>query len=120
MADKTISVYGKKVKEVTVRSYVAKRKKRISGYTRKDGTKVRGYTSKRKVKVRKHLRKGKVGKELRFDITGRGKELYKAVMKIKKEGLVPKRRFVDVEAEEFLEHPEEYAEVGEWKEEVGS
>lgn len=49
----------------------------------------------------------------RYEFTGTGKDLYRAVMRAHHK--MP-RGYVDVEAEEFLEHPEEYGEEGYWTE----
>jgi hypothetical protein len=47
----------------------------------------------------------------RYEFHGRGKDLYKAVLKAHE--IMPKG-FVDVSAEEFLKHPEKYGSEGEW------
>ena len=49
--------------------------------------------------------------EGRFEFHGSGKDLYKAVAKARY--YIPKD-FIDVPAEEFAEHPEEYGFLGEW------
>ena len=47
----------------------------------------------------------------RYEFHGKGKELYKAVVKAHQ--VMPKG-FVDVSAEEFLKHPEKYGSEGQW------
>lgn len=49
----------------------------------------------------------------RYEFHGKGKDLYKAV--IKAHQIMPKG-FVDVSAEKFLKHPERYGFEGEWTE----
>jgi hypothetical protein len=73
--------------------------------TRSDGVKQRYWK-----KVIRPVRKKQSG---RYEFSGSGKTLYKAVVKGHK--LVPKK-FVDVEAKTFLEHPEEYGQEGYWSE----
>lgn len=53
----------------------------------------------------------KVEKKGRYEFTGKGKELYKAVVKAHR--IVPKG-YVTVKAEDFLESPEDYGVEGEW------
>lgn len=52
--------------------------------------------------------------ERRFDIYGRGKELYEAV--VQAHSLVPRERFVSVSAEDFLDDPFDYGTSGYWTE----
>lgn len=47
----------------------------------------------------------------RYEFHGKGKDLYKAV--VKAHSIVPKG-YVDVSAEEFLKDPEKYGSEGEW------
>lgn len=47
----------------------------------------------------------------RYEFHGRGRALYKAVVKAHR--LMPKG-FVDVSAEEYLKHPERYGSEGSW------
>ena len=47
----------------------------------------------------------------RYEFHGKGKDLYKAIVKAHK--IMPKD-FIDVSAEKFLEHPERYGYEGEW------
>jgi hypothetical protein len=47
----------------------------------------------------------------RYEFHGKGRDLYKAV--IEAQHIMPKG-FVDVSAEEFLKHPEDYGYEGEW------
>jgi len=47
----------------------------------------------------------------RYEFHGRGRDLYKAVVKAHR--IMP-RKFIDVSAEKFLEHPEKYGIEGEW------
>ena len=49
----------------------------------------------------------------RYEFYGKGKDLYKAV--VKAQFLMPKG-FVDVSAQKFLKHPESYGFEGEWVE----
>lgn len=144
MVKKTISVYGKKIKKTTYKQRYKKtvkqryRKKVKQRYwkTRKDGVKQRYWkkTERRywkKVKRsywKKVTRKQEVGKDVRFDIEGKPRDIFDAVAIIKEESLVPKKRFESIELpegfkdwsyEKQLEYLEEHGEVGEWSEEVG-
>jgi hypothetical protein len=47
----------------------------------------------------------------RYEFSGKGKDLYKAVVKAHQ--IMPKG-FVDVSAEEFLKHPDKYGSEGSW------
>lgn len=58
-------------------------------------------------------RKKTVEMKGRYEFYGKGKDLYKAVVKAHQ--LMPKG-FVDVSAEEFLRQPEKYGFEGEWTE----
>jgi len=74
------------------------------------------YWIKRKDGVRQRYwkltgRKKTVESKGRYEFHGKGKDLYKAV--IKAHEIMPKG-FVDVSAEEFLKHPEKYGFEGEW------
>jgi hypothetical protein len=74
------------------------------------------YWKKRKDGIRQRywkLKKGKKTVEMkgRYEFSGKGKDLYKAVVKAHE--IVPKG-FVDVSAEEFLRHPEKYGFEGSW------
>ncbi len=53
----------------------------------------------------------KVVKKGRYEFHGRGKDLYRAVREA--QHTMP-RDYIDISAEEFLEHPEEYGVEGEW------
>ncbi len=53
----------------------------------------------------------KVEKSRRYEFSGSGKDLYKAI--VKAHDVVP-RGFVRVSAEKFLKHPERYGTVGDW------
>lgn len=53
-----------------------------------------------------------VMKEGRYEIHGQGKELYKAVRLAHL--LVPRKRFVTVSAQRFLENPMKYGQEGMW------
>lgn len=84
-------------------------------YEAKVPTKQR-YWKKRKDGIRQRYwkvtrRKKKVEGKGRYEFHGKGKDLYKAVVKAHE--VVPKG-FVDVNAEEFLRHPEKYGYEGEW------
>ncbi|MFB0523116.1 MAG: hypothetical protein ACETV1_05065 [Candidatus Bathyarchaeia archaeon] len=70
---------------------------------RKDGVKQRYWKKTKRMK--------KVVKKGRYEFRGKGKDLYRAV--VKSRGLVPKG-YVDVRAEEFLEQPEKYGQEGKW------
>jgi len=76
------------------------------------------YWHKRKDGVRqrywhKTTRMKKVVKKGRYEFSGRGRDLYKAVIEAHR--TMPEG-YVDVSAEEFLEHPEEYGVEGTWVE----
>jgi len=62
--------------------------------------------------MQRYWRKVTEGKG-RYEFHGEGKDLYKAVVKAHR--FMPKG-FITVDAEEFLEHPEEYGLEGEWVE----
>lgn len=71
-----------------------------------------------KAEVLRRTRRLKVVKASgRYEFYGRGKDLYKAVVKALK--VVPKG-FVTVSAKEFVEHPERYGLEGEVEREVES
>lgn len=92
---KKIAVYGSyKVKTPVKQRYWIKRK---------DGIRQR-YWKRTKLKKTVEM-KG------RYEFSGKGKDLYKAVVKAHE--IVPKG-FVDVSAEEFLKHPEKYGSEGYW------
>jgi hypothetical protein len=92
---KKIAVYGSYEAKVPVKQRYWK--------TRKDGVKQR-YWKKTK-RTKKVVMKG------RYEFSGSGKNLEKAVIKTNK--IVPKG-FIDVSAEKFLAHPERYGYEGEW------
>ena len=92
---KKIAVYGTYEAKVPV--------KQRYWIKRKDGVKQR-YWKKTK-RMKKAEFKG------RYEFTGKGKDLYKAVAKAHK--IMP-RGYIDVPAEKFLEKPEEYGIEGEW------
>ena len=71
---------------------------------RKDGWKQRYWIKTKRMK-------SVVSTSGRFEFHGKGKDLYKAVMKATH--YTPKG-FVDVSAEEFVEHPEDYGFKGKW------
>ena len=108
---KIISIYGTK--------YVMQKHTYKQCYTKwcyhRMGDKAGQKWYKRKV-LKKVTRKQRYKRLARFDISGRGKDIYKAIGKVvnKEKPLVPKERHVKVEARELIERPEEYAEVGEW------
>lgn len=92
---KKIAVYG---------SYEAKvPSKQRYWIKRKDGIRQRYWRKTRRTKT--------VESKGRYEFSGKGKDLYKAV--IKAHQVMPKG-FVDVSAEEFLKHPEKYGLEGEW------
>jgi hypothetical protein len=92
---KKIAVYG---------SYEAKTPvKQRYWVKRKDGIRQRYW--------KKTTRTKTVEKTGRYEFSGKGKDLYKAVIEAHR--IVPKG-FVDVSAEEFLKHPEKYGSEGEW------
>lgn len=49
----------------------------------------------------------------RYEFTGKGKDLYRAVIEARRR--IP-RGYFEVEAEEFLAHPERYSQEGRWVE----
>ena len=71
--------------------------------TRKDGIRQRYWKKTKGTKT--------VEAKGRFEFHGKGRNLYKAVVKAHE--IMPKG-FVDVSAEEFLKHPEVYGFKGEW------
>ncbi len=92
---KKIAVYGSYEAKIPVKQRFWKR--------RKDGIRQRYW---KKTKGTK-----KIEQSGRYEFHGTGKDLYKAVIKALE--IMPKG-FVDVSAEEFLEHPEKYGQEGEW------
>lgn len=99
---KRIAVYGSFEAKVPVRQrYWIKRK---------DGVKQRYWKTTKKTKLAEA--KG------RFEFSGKGKDLYKAV--IAAHNVVP-QGYVKVDAEKFLEKPEDYSSEGVWiKKEIES
>jgi hypothetical protein len=92
---KKIAVYG---------SYEAKvPSKQRYWIKRKDGIRQRYWRKTRRTKT--------VEMKGRYEFSGKGKDLYKAVVEAHR--IMPKG-FVDVSAEEFLKHPEKYGSEGEW------
>ena len=49
----------------------------------------------------------------RFELSGSGRDIMRAIVKIRSEGLVP-RGYVRVSAKEFLRNPEKYSTEGRW------
>lgn len=94
---KEIAVYGTYEAKVHVRQRYWKR--------RKDGIKQRYW--------KKTSRLMKVFKSGRYEFHGKGKDLFKAVVKAQKR--MPKG-YLRVSAEKFLENPEDYSVEGEWVE----
>lgn len=92
---KKIAIYGAYEAEVPVRQRYWMR--------RKDGVKQRYWKTTKRTK--------KVEMSGRYEFHGKGKDIYKSV--IKAHELVP-RGFIDVSALEFLKHPEEYGFKGKW------
>jgi hypothetical protein len=92
---KKIAVYGTVKARVPVRQRFWKR--------RSDGVRQRYW--------KKTERTKKTEMSARYEFHGKGKDLYKAVMKAHE--VVPKG-FVDVSAEEFLKNPERYGSEGSW------
>jgi len=92
---KKIAVYGSYEAKVPVRQRYWKR--------RVDGVKQRYW--------KKTTRMKKVEMKGRYEFHGKGRDLYRAVVKAHQ--LMP-RRFVDVSAERFLKHPERYGIEGSW------
>jgi hypothetical protein len=92
---KKIAVYGSYEANVPIKQRFWKK--------RKDGIHQR-YWKKTK-RTKKEVKSG------RFEFHGKGKDLYKAVVKAHQ--IVPKG-FIDVSAEKFLEQPEKYGFEGEW------
>ena len=92
---KQIAVYGSYRAKVPVRQRYWKK--------RKDGIRQRYW--------KRTNRKKTVESSGRYEFSGKGKDLYKAVVKALK--IVPKG-FVTVSAEKFVEQPEQYGCPGEW------
>ena len=97
---KKIAVYGIYMAKVPVKQRYWKR--------RIDGIKQRYW------KKTKRMKKATI--RGRYELHGTGRTLYKAIALIKGRHLVPKahRRFVDVTARKYLEHPERYSDEGSW------
>jgi len=97
---KTISVYGQK--------YVEQKHTYKQRYwkKRKDGIKQRYW--------KKVSRKQKYKRNVRFDISGSGRDISEAVAKVIKEPLTPKEKHVKVEATDLIEHPEDYGGEEDW------
>ncbi len=94
---KKIAIYGSYEAKVPVKQRYKKR--------RKDGFVQRYWKKTKRLK--------KVKGSGRYEFSGKGSALYKAVVKAQR--VVPKG-FIDVPAEQFLKHPRQYGEVGEWVE----
>ena len=94
---KRISVYGKYYADAMV--WVKQR----YWHRRKDGIKQRYW--------HKIERTKRVIKEGRFDFSGSGKDLYRAV-KLSRHRIAT--GYVDVPADEFLRNPDKYSNYGEW------
>jgi len=92
---KKIAVYGNYQAKVPI--------KQRYWIKRKDGIKQRYWKKTKRLK--------KVTMSGRYEFHGKGKELYKAV--VKAHHIVPKG-FIDVSAERFLKEPEEYGFEGSW------
>ncbi len=92
---KKIAVYGSYAAKVSVKQRFWKR--------RKDGVKQRYWKKTKSTK--------KVIKSGRYEFSGQGRDLYRAVAKAHK--IVPKG-YVDVSAERFLKNPGEYGSEGFW------
>jgi hypothetical protein len=93
---KKIAFYGKGEAKIHVKQRFWKR--------RKDGIKQRYWRKTKRIK-------SQVIDNVRFEFHGKGKDLYKAV--VKAHHYIPKG-FVHVSAEKFLENPEKYGYEGEW------
>lgn len=94
---KKIAVYGSYEIKIPVRQRYWKK--------RKDGIRQRYWKKTKRMKT--------VEMSGRYEFRGKGKDLYKAVVKAHR--FMPKG-FVDVSAEKFLQHPEKYGVEGEWVE----
>ena len=68
---------------------------------------------KRRVWKKTSRMKKEIRTDGRYEFTGTGKELYQAIIEARTR--VP-FDYIEVEAKEFLEHPEKYGEVGDWVE----
>lgn len=95
MAKKKIAVYGSYKVKVPVKQRYWKK--------RKDGIRQRYWIKTKRMKT--------VEMSGRYEFYGKGKDLYKAVVKAHQ--FMPKG-FVDVSAEKFLKYPERYGSEGEW------
>ena len=62
---------------------------------------------------KKTTRMKKVVRSGRFEFTGSGKDLYRAIIETKVKGRVP-RGYIEVPADDFLSNPDEYSTFGEW------
>jgi hypothetical protein len=92
---KKIAVYGSYEAKTPVKQRFWKK--------RKDGIRQRYWKKTKRTKT--------VEMKGRYEFSGKGKELYEAVVKAHK--IMPKG-YVDVSAEEFLKHPEKYGSEGSW------
>lgn len=92
---KKIAVYGSFRAKIPVRQRYWKK--------RKDGFRQRYWKQTKRKKI--------VEASGRYEFSGKGKDLYKAVVKAQR--IVP-RGFVTVSAEKFVEEPEQYGRPGEW------
>ena len=52
--------------------------------------------------------------EGRFEFSGTGKDIYRSIIMAKREYWVPIDQYQEMNAREFLEHPEKFAEKGVW------
>ncbi len=77
------------------------------------GPKVGEKWYKRRFRIKTKRMKKEIRTDGRYEFTGSGRDLYRAIIEARRR--VP-FDYIEVEAKEFLEHPEKYGEVGEWVE----
>jgi len=112
---KRIAVYGAAKLPKPVRQRYWKTLRQRFWKKRKDGIRQRYWkTIKRRVWKQPKGRFKKVTESVRYELSGKGKDLYRSVVQAVK---LPPKGFIDVPAEKFLEQPEKYGEPeGEWVE----
>lgn len=108
---KKIAVYGSYEVKVPVFQRYWKTTRQRYWKTRIDGVKQRYWKKFKRRYWKKTTRMKKVELTGRYEFSGKGKELFKAVKIAQR--LMPKG-FIDVSAEKFLKKPYKYGDEGEW------
>jgi len=81
---------------------------------RKDGVVQRYWYRARTATEKSWAGHEEVRQEGRFEFSGIGKDIYRAIIKAKREYWVPLDQYQELNARDFLENPERFAEKGVW------